>query len=37
MAMVKRDARVAQTDRAACLWDCAKAHQKASPVDNWRL
>jgi integrase/recombinase XerD len=30
MAMVKRYARVAQTD-------CAKAHQKASPVDNWRL
>ncbi len=30
MAMVKRYARIAQTD-------CAKAHQKASPVDNWRL
>jgi len=27
MAMVKRYARIAQTD-------CAKAHQKASPVDN---
>jgi hypothetical protein len=37
MAMVKRYARIAQTDRAASLWDCAKAHQKASPVDNWRL
>ena len=30
MEMVKRYARVAQTD-------CAKAHQKASPVDNWKL
>jgi site-specific recombinase XerD len=30
MAMVKRYARIAQTD-------CAKAHQKASPVENWRL
>ncbi len=30
IAMVKRYARIAQTD-------CAKAHQKASPVDNWRL
>ena len=30
MAMVKGYARIAQTD-------CAKAHQKASPVDNWRL
>jgi len=30
MAMVKCYARIAQTD-------CAKAHQKASPVDNWRL
>lgn len=30
MEMVKRYARIAQTD-------CAKAHQKASPVDNWRL
>ncbi len=28
--MVKRYARIAQTD-------CARAHQKASPVDNWRL
>ncbi len=37
MAMVKRYARIAQTDRAASPWDCAKAHQKASPVDNWRL
>jgi hypothetical protein len=37
MAMVKRYAHIAQTDRAASLWDCAKAHQKASPVDNWRL
>jgi site-specific recombinase XerD len=36
-AVVKRYARIAQTDRAASLWDCAKAHQKASPVDNWRL
>jgi hypothetical protein len=35
--MVKRYARIAQTDRAASLWDCARAHQKASPVDNWRL
>lgn len=30
IAMVRRYARIAQTD-------CAKAHQKASPVDNWRL
>jgi len=30
MAMVKHYARIAQTD-------CVKAHQKASPVDNWRL
>lgn len=30
MAMVKRYARIAQTD-------CARVHQKASPVDNWRL
>ena len=30
MAMVKRYAHIAQTD-------CAVAHQKASPVDNWRL
>ena len=30
MAMVKRYARIAHTD-------CAKAHQRASPVDNWRL
>lgn len=30
MAMMKRYARIAQTD-------CAKAHQKASPVDNRRL
>jgi integrase/recombinase XerD len=36
-AVVRRYARVAQTDRAASLWDCAKAHAKASPVDNWRL
>jgi integrase/recombinase XerD len=28
--MVKRYARIAQAD-------CARAHQKASPVDNWRL
>lgn len=28
--MVRRYARIAQTD-------CARAHQKASPVDNWRL
>jgi integrase/recombinase XerD len=30
MAMVKRYAHVAQAD-------CARAHQKASPVDNWKL
>jgi hypothetical protein len=35
--IVKRDVRIAQTGSAASLWDCAKAHQKASPVDNWRL
>jgi site-specific recombinase XerD len=30
MAMVKRYARIVMTA-------CAKAHQKASPADNWRL
>lgn len=30
MAMVKGYAHISQTD-------CAKAHQKASPADNWRL
>lgn len=30
LEMVRRYARIAQTD-------CARAHQKASPVDNWRL
>ena len=30
LAMVRRYARIAQAD-------CARAHQKASPVDNWRL
>lgn len=36
-AMVKRYARIAQTDRAACLWDCAEAQQKASAVDSGGL
>lgn len=30
LAMVRRYARIAQTD-------CARAHAKASPADNWRL
>ncbi|MCX6786853.1 MAG: tyrosine-type recombinase/integrase [Candidatus Kaiserbacteria bacterium] len=30
LEMVRRYARIAQTD-------CARVHQKASPVDNWRL
>jgi site-specific recombinase XerD len=30
LAMVRRYARIAQVD-------CAQAHQRASPVDNWRL
>jgi integrase/recombinase XerD len=30
LEMVKRYARIAQTD-------CAEAHRRASPVDNWKL